>query len=52
MAHRLPFFLLRRVRRLRLRDERAFTLIEMVVVCAILGLVLTGLTSAFHSGTH
>jgi prepilin-type N-terminal cleavage/methylation domain-containing protein len=52
MAHRLPSFLLRRMRRLRLRDERAFTLIEMVVVCAILGLVLTGLTSAFLSGTH
>jgi len=40
------------MRRLHLRDERGFTLIEMVVVCAILGLVLTGLTTTFLSGTR
>jgi len=36
----------------RLRQEHAFTLIEMVVVCLILGVVLTGITSVFVSGSH
>jgi prepilin-type N-terminal cleavage/methylation domain-containing protein len=35
-----------------LRDERGFTLIEMIVVCAILGTVLVGLTAVFVSGTR
>ena len=53
MAKRLPSSsLARRLRRLRLRDEGAFTLIEMIIVCAILGVVLSGLTTAFLSGTH
>jgi prepilin-type N-terminal cleavage/methylation domain-containing protein len=35
-----------------LRDERGFTLIEAIVVCAILGVVLAGLTTVFVGGTH
>jgi prepilin-type N-terminal cleavage/methylation domain-containing protein len=36
----------------RLRDERGFTLIEMIVVCALLGTVLVGLTAVFVSGSR
>jgi type II secretory pathway pseudopilin PulG len=34
----------------RLRDERGFTLVEAAVVCAILGVVLTGLVNVLVSG--
>jgi type II secretory pathway pseudopilin PulG len=33
-------------------DERGITLIEMLIVCALLGLVLAGLTNVFVSGTR
>lgn len=36
----------------RAREEHGFSLIEMVVVCLILGVVLTGITTVFVSGTH
>jgi prepilin-type N-terminal cleavage/methylation domain-containing protein len=36
----------------RLRDERGFTLIEMLIVCLTLGIVLTGLVNVFVSGTR
>lgn len=35
-----------------LRDEAGYSLIEMLVVVAILGIVLGGLTTVFVSGTH
>lgn len=37
---------------IRAREERGFTLVEMVVVCLILGVVLTGITTVFVSGSH
>lgn len=36
----------------RAREEHGFTLVEMVVVCLILGVVLTGITTVFVSGSH
>jgi prepilin-type N-terminal cleavage/methylation domain-containing protein len=36
----------------RAEEEHGFTLIEMVVVCLILGVVLTGITTVFVSGSH
>ena len=36
----------------RFQDEGGFTLIEMIAVCAILGIVLAGLTTVFVSGTR
>lgn len=36
----------------RIRDERGFTLVEMVAVCLILGIVMAGLTTVFVSATH
>ncbi len=42
-----------RLRRLRpLRDQRGYTVIEMVTVMAILASVMTGLTTLFVSGTR
>jgi prepilin-type N-terminal cleavage/methylation domain-containing protein len=38
--------------RLRLREEGGFTLVELVVVMAILGLVLGGITTVFLSGSR
>ena len=35
-----------------LSDERGITLIEMLIVCALLGIVLAGLTNVFVSGTR
>lgn len=35
-----------------LSDERGITLIEMLIVCALLGFVLAGLTNVFVSGTR
>jgi Tfp pilus assembly protein PilW len=35
-----------------LGDERGFTVVEMIVVCLILGTVLAGLSSVFVNGTH
>jgi prepilin-type N-terminal cleavage/methylation domain-containing protein len=40
------------MRRLRLRDERGVTLIEMIMVLAILGIVLGGVTTVFISGSR
>ena len=40
------------MRRLRLRDERGVTLIEMIMVLAILGIVLTGITTVFITGSR
>jgi len=40
----------RRLVRVRLRDEGGYTLLELLVVLSIMGLVLTGLTSSFASG--
>ena len=40
------------MRRLRLRDERGFTLIEMVLVVSMLGVVLGGITTVFLSGSR
>jgi len=40
----------RRLVRIRLRDEGGYTLLELLVVLSIMGLVLTGLTSSFASG--
>jgi prepilin-type N-terminal cleavage/methylation domain-containing protein len=34
------------------RDERGFTLVELVVVMAIMGFVMAGLTTIFVSGTN
>ncbi len=34
------------------RDERGYTMVEMLVVMLILGIVLTGLTTVFVSGSH
>jgi prepilin-type N-terminal cleavage/methylation domain-containing protein len=39
-------------RRLRLRDQGGFSLVEMIVVVAILGIVLSGITIVFVSGTR
>jgi prepilin-type N-terminal cleavage/methylation domain-containing protein len=36
----------------RLRQAQGFTLVEMLVVCLILGVVLTGITTVFVSGSH
>ncbi|HXY80459.1 MAG TPA: type II secretion system protein [Gaiellaceae bacterium] len=36
----------------RLRQANGFTMIEMLVVCLILGVVLTGITTVFVSGSH
>ena len=36
----------------RIREEHGFSLVEMVVVCLILGVVLTGITTVFVSGSH
>ena len=36
----------------RAREEHGFSLIEMVVVCAILGVVLGGITTVFVGGSH
>ncbi len=36
----------------RLRGEHGFTMIEMLVVCLILGVVITGITTVFVSGSH
>jgi prepilin-type N-terminal cleavage/methylation domain-containing protein len=40
------------MRRLRLRDERGVTLIEMIMVLAILGIVLAGVTTVFIGGSR
>lgn len=40
------------MRRLRLRDEGGFTLIEMIMVLAILGIVLGGVTTVFIGGSR
>jgi prepilin-type N-terminal cleavage/methylation domain-containing protein len=40
------------MRRLRLRDERGVTLIEMIMVLVILGIVVTGVTTVFLSGSR
>jgi prepilin-type N-terminal cleavage/methylation domain-containing protein len=40
------------MRRLRLRDEGGVTLIEMIMVLAILGIVLGGVTTVFISGSR
>jgi prepilin-type N-terminal cleavage/methylation domain-containing protein len=40
------------MRRLRLRDEGGFSLIEMIVVVTILGMVLGGITAVFISGSR
>jgi prepilin-type N-terminal cleavage/methylation domain-containing protein len=40
------------MRRLRLRDEGGFSLIELLVVMAILGIVLSGVTTVFISGSR
>jgi len=34
------------------RQEAGFTLVEMIVVCLILGVVLTGITTVFVGGSH
>ena len=36
----------------RLRQSNGFTMIEMLVVCLILGVVLTGITTVFVGGSH
>ena len=36
----------------RATDERGFTMVEMLIVCMILGVVLTGITAVFVSGSH
>jgi type II secretory pathway pseudopilin PulG len=36
----------------RLRDERGFTITELLVVCVTLGIVLTGLVNVFVSGSR
>jgi prepilin-type N-terminal cleavage/methylation domain-containing protein len=36
----------------RLQQASGFTMIEMLVVCLILGVVLTGITTVFVSGSH
>ena len=36
----------------RLREERGYSLIEMVTVLAILSVILTSLTTLFVQGTH
>lgn len=38
--------------RLRIADERGVTLVELLVVCATLGIVLAGLTNVFVSGAR
>jgi prepilin-type N-terminal cleavage/methylation domain-containing protein len=38
--------------RLRLRDEAGFSMVEMIVVVAILGIVLSGVTTVLLSGSH
>lgn len=38
--------------RLRLADERGVTLVELLVVCATLGIVLTGIVNVFISSTR
>ena len=38
--------------RRRLSDESGFTLIELIVVCALLGFVMTGVVNLFVSGTR
>jgi len=35
-----------------IRDERGYTMVEMLVVMLILGIVVTGLTTIFVSGSH
>jgi prepilin-type N-terminal cleavage/methylation domain-containing protein len=34
------------------RDERGFTLVEMICVCLLLGVVLTGVTTVMVGGSH
>ncbi len=34
------------------REEHGFTMMEMLIVCLILGVVLTGITAVFVSGSH
>jgi type II secretory pathway pseudopilin PulG len=36
----------------RLRDDRGFTIVELLIVCATLGIVLTGLVNVFVSGSR
>lgn len=36
----------------RLRDERGFTIVELLIVCLTLGIVLTGLVNVFVSGSR
>lgn len=44
---------MRRLRlRLRLRDERGFTLVELITTMGILAVVLTGVTTLFVAGTR
>jgi Tfp pilus assembly protein PilW len=38
--------------RRRLGDERGFTIVELLIVCATLGVVLTGLVNVFVSGSR
>ena len=37
---------------IKLREERGFTMIEMVTVCIILGIILAGITTVFVEGIH
>jgi prepilin-type N-terminal cleavage/methylation domain-containing protein len=37
---------------IKLREERGFTMIEMVTVCIILGVILAGITTVFVAGIH
>jgi prepilin-type N-terminal cleavage/methylation domain-containing protein len=40
------------IRRLRLGRESGFTLVEMICVCLLLGVVLTGVTTVMVGGSH